>query len=102
MALQASLHHRADVNDRWIASDQRLGCHLTAAEKDYLGVKAVFAIQPGVLGNPDMDLVVGDCRIADFYFFQFLTVSRTNERSDEQENPSLEHEHRTVTRQKRL
>ena len=42
MPLQAGLDHRADIDDRRIAGDQRLRRHLSAAEENNFGIQTVF------------------------------------------------------------
>src|ERR1041385_413950 len=64
--VQAGLHYRADVDDGWVAGNQRLGRHLSAAEENNLRVETVFLEQTGVLSHPNVNLIIGDRRIADF------------------------------------
>ena len=74
VALQAGLHHGADIDDRRIAGNQRLRRHLAAAKEYHFGIEAVAAKDAGILGDPNMNLIVGDRRIADLDLPQFLAL----------------------------
>ena len=54
--LNRRLDHGADIDDRRIAADQRLGRHLAAAKQDRLDFQAIFVEQPHLAGDPDVTL----------------------------------------------
>ena len=72
MALKTCLNDGADINDRRIASHQRLGGELAATKKNNFGIEAVLPKKSRILSNPDVNLVVRDSGIADFDFLDIL------------------------------
>jgi hypothetical protein len=84
VSLEPGLHDGADIHDRRVAGDERLGRQLAASKEDQLRVQAVFFEQAGFLGDPDMDLIVGDRGIADLDPFELLALDG----SKRQEQPN--------------
>src|SRR5262245_34878877 len=56
VALDRRLDYGADINDRRIAADQRLSCHLATAEKNRLHFQSVFIEQTLFFGDPNVAL----------------------------------------------
>ena len=74
VSLDRRLDHRADIDDRRIATDQSLSRHLAAAKKDRLDFQAVLVEQSHLLGDPDVALAKAERWVADLDLLETLGV----------------------------
>ena len=74
--LDRRLNHRADIDDRRIAADQRLRRHLSAAKKDRLDFQAVLVEKSHLFGDPNIALAKAERRVTDLDPLERLGVSR--------------------------
>ncbi len=56
-----------------------------------LGVESVASIDAGILGDPNMNLIVGDRRIANLDLFEILGVSRAKHQGKEYKYKFIRH-----------
>ena len=74
MPLDGRLNHRADIDDRRVAADQRLRRNLSAAKKDRLDFQPVLVEKPHLFGDPNITLAKAERRVTDLDPFQWLRV----------------------------